>query len=400
MRLTDDIVRRHKRPTSGQTFAWDDLVSGFGVRFTPTATSFVVQWRDSEGKKPRETLKPRWPAINVDKARDMARARLSTALGARNTGGDVSLRRAIRGWYEAQSTRETWRPRYRSKVDSIISAYVEGIENKRIKLTPVARKAIEDIGGRPVASVTRSDVLRVADHIKRGTAEQFMAVLSSFFGYAYEREWCQGNPARNRIRVTGGRRIRHTTPNEEQFLQLWKAVAVEGDPAIGAFALLAYTGCRRREVTNLQWSEIDLEKATMTLPAERRKTGKKDPDPFVINLHPAAIELLKRQPVLQGSPYVFWGRRDKRPFDFHRAMMDRLQASVPFKDWRLHDVRRFVRSGMGRLGVSQAVAELCLGHQSAKGGLVGVYDRHSYENEKRDAWLKWGDYLAKLTAGK
>ena len=45
MRLTDDLIRRSKRPTKGQALLWDDLVSGFGVRLTPNNTSFVVQWR-------------------------------------------------------------------------------------------------------------------------------------------------------------------------------------------------------------------------------------------------------------------------------------------------------------------------------------------------------------------
>jgi hypothetical protein len=29
--------------------------------------------------------------------------------------------------------------------------------------------------------------------------------------------------------------------------------------------------------------------------------------------------------------------------------------------------------------------------------LIGVYDQHSDAIEKAAAWIKWGDYLAKLT---
>jgi hypothetical protein len=54
-----------------------------------------------------------------------------------------------------------------------------------------------------------------------------------------------------------------------------------------------------------------------------------------------------------------------------------------------------MRSGLARLGVSQTVAEHCLGHKI--GGLIGVYDQHSYLDEQADAWRRWGDYLAKLT---
>jgi integrase len=192
--------------------------------------------------------------------------------------------------------------------------------------------------------------------------------------------------------------VRSRALTEAEFLTLWRALEAEGDPALGAFAMLAYTGCRRREITQLHWSEVDLEAATITLPPERRKTGKKDPEPFVINLHPTAVEILRRQPVLEGNAHVFWGRRDKKPFDFHFAVMQRLHA-LKIPDWRLHDIRRFVRSGMARLGVTQVVAELCLGH-SAKSGLVAVYDQHAYTEEKLAAWLKWGDHLTRLVGGR
>lgn len=396
MALTEEILKSHPRPQVGEppSFKWDDLVVGFGVRFTRTTTAFIVQYRDSSKAKRRETLK-RWPGTSVKTARDLARLRLSKAVADREHGADVSLRRAIRSWFDTKSERAQWRPRYRAKVDSMIATYVEGVDNAHVKLTPAAKQAIEQLGRKPVAGVTRSEVLAVADKIKSGAADQFMAILSSFFNDAYEREWVTGNPARNRLRVLGGRRIRQRKPSEEEFLKLWKAFAGEEDPHLGAFTVLAFTGARRREVTGMRHDELDLEAGTWTLPAERRKTGRKDPEPFVVHLHPYVIAALRRQPVLEGSPYVFWGRRDRRPFDFQNALIDRVRASAQVQDWRLHDIRRFVRSGMGKLGVSQAVAEMALGH-TAKGGLVKVYDGHSYTDEKREAWQRWGDHLVHL----
>jgi integrase len=391
MALTEDLLKQHPRPKSGQLFAWDDLVAGFGVRFTPSATAFIVQWRDSSGAKRRETLK-RWPGCTVKDARNLARLKLSQAVASRATGADVPLRLAMRSWFERKTQVAKWRPRYRSKVDAIVSTYIEGVENPRVRLTPTAQRAIDLLGRKPVSSVTRSDVLAVADSIKPGIAEQFLAILSSAFNDFYEREWVAGNPARNRLRVTGGRRVRHRTPTEKEFLALWKAFEAEGDPAFGAFALLAFTGCRRREVTQVPHHELDLDAAKWTLPASRRKTGKKDPEPFEIHLHRYVIDVLRRQPVLEGSPFVFWGRRDRKPFDFQNALVARVRDRSKVEDLRLHDIRRFVRSGMGRLGISQAVAEMCLGH-IAKSGLVKVYDSHTYVDEKKEAWQRWGDHL-------
>jgi integrase len=52
--------------------------------------------------------------------------------------------------------------------------------------------------------------------------------------------------------------------------------------------------------------------------------------------------------------------------------------------WRLHDLRRTARSLMSRAGVNPDVAERCLGH--AIGGVRGVYDRHKFVEEMRDAF--------------
>jgi integrase len=393
MRLTDDGIRKAKRPKAGQDFLWDDLVQGFGVRLTPTKSSYVVTWREPDGKRPRETLRSaRVGAVTVAQARDLARKRLAEVIGNAEQGASVPLRLAMRTWYERQTELQAWRPRYRAKVDSMIATYVEGEERERGKLTAAARAAIAELGAKPVAAVSRTDVLRVADAIKPAMAEQFMAILSSYFNSAYEREIVTGNPARNRLRVTGGRRVRSRKLSDAEFLTLWQAFRAEGDPALAAFELLAYTGARRREITQLTWSEVNLEAATLTLPPDRRKTGRHDPEPFVINLHASALAAIKRQPVLEGSPYVFWGRRDKTPFDFQHSVMTRVKPLVP--DWRFHDLRRYMRSGLARLGVSQTVAEQCLGHIA--GGLVGVYDQHSYEAEKAAAWQRWGNYITQL----
>jgi integrase len=397
MRLTDDLIRRRKRPAQGQLILWDDLVAGFGVRLTPARpdqATFVVQWRESENSKPRESLRPLWPTLSVMQARETARKRLGEVTATRGSASAEPLRVAIRRWYERMTETEAWRPRYRAKVDALISTYIESVPNVRVKLTAAARGAVDELGRKAVGSVTRTDVLRVADAIKPGAADQLMAQISAFYNWAFDRGVEIPNPARNRLKVTGGRRLRHRTFSDAEFLALWHAVEKEGDPAAGAFMMLALTGTRRREATQMPWPEVDLEAATWTLPAGRRKTGRKDPEPFVIHLHSAAIAILKRQPVLEGSPFVFWGRRDQRPFDFHHALMERLKESG-VKDWRLHDLRRYMRSGLSRLGVQQVVAEMCLGH-IAKSGLVAVYDQHAYLNEKRDAWEKWGNHLEGL----
>jgi integrase len=58
----------------------------------------------------------------------------------------------------------------------------------------------------------------------------------------------------------------------------------------------------------------------------------------------------------------------------------------PLPHWTLHDLRRTARTLMARAGVRPDISERVLGHVIA--GVEGVYDRHSYEAEKRDALEK------------
>lgn len=68
-------------------------------------------------------------------------------------------------------------------------------------------------------------------------------------------------------------------------------------------------------------------------------------------------------------------------------------------DWRWHDLRRTAASGMARLSVAPHVVEKVLNHVSGIiSGVAAVYNRHGYDNEKRDALEQWGSALAKLAA--
>jgi integrase len=69
--------------------------------------------------------------------------------------------------------------------------------------------------------------------------------------------------------------------------------------------------------------------------------------------------------------------------------------------WRLHDLRRTVASGMARLGLNLPVIEKVLNHSSGSfAGIVSVYQRHSFADEKRAALDLWGRHVERLIAVK
>ncbi len=74
-----------------------------------------------------------------------------------------------------------------------------------------------------------------------------------------------------------------------------------------------------------------------------------------------------------------------------------LPADMP--PWRLHDIRRSCASGMAALGINLPVIEKIMNHSSGSfAGIVGVYQKHSFADEKRRALEAWGNFVTELVA--
>jgi integrase len=72
-------------------------------------------------------------------------------------------------------------------------------------------------------------------------------------------------------------------------------------------------------------------------------------------------------------------------------------AAEAIPAWRVHDLRRTVATGLQRLGVRFEVTEAVLNHVSgSRAGIAGVYQRHDWKAEKRDALDAWGRHVAAL----
>ena len=65
--------------------------------------------------------------------------------------------------------------------------------------------------------------------------------------------------------------------------------------------------------------------------------------------------------------------------------------SIGMADFRGHDLRRTAATSMASAGVSRLVIGKVLNH--AEKGVTAVYDRHSYDSEKRTALETWARTL-------
>ena len=74
--------------------------------------------------------------------------------------------------------------------------------------------------------------------------------------------------------------------------------------------------------------------------------------------------------------------------------MLRSQPALGLEGATPHDLRRTVATEMAKLGIQRLVVDKVLNHVSAdRSTIAGVYDRHSYNREKREALVTWSLHL-------
>jgi integrase len=144
----------------------------------------------------------------------------------------------------------------------------------------------------------------------------------------------------------------------------------------------------------MRWSEVDLAAKVWTLPGIRTKNGVE----HVVPLSNAAAAILENMPRIgKRDGFVFTTTRATPVSGWSRAKVS-IDAAVdnaandakPLPHWTIHDLRRTVASGLAGLGVALPVVEKILNHVSGSfGGVAGVYQRHAFADEKRDALDKW-----------
>jgi integrase len=185
-------------------------------------------------------------------------------------------------------------------------------------------------------------------------------------------------------------RARKRVLDDDELRALWRALDRTSlpDPFPRLVRALLFTAQRRDEVSGMRWEEIDVEAKTWTIPLSRRSLRKGGE--HVVPLTDVVRKLLGK-PKKKG--YVFSTTSGVKPFsgfskakkalDTAIAQLRKPEKRRPMPPWVLHDLRRTARSLMSRASVSPDVAERVLGH--VIGGVRGVYDRHSFFDEKKDA---------------
>ena len=298
-------------------------------------------------------------------------------------------------------------------LDAFLDEYLE--VQKDVRSAPERVKAVRQhlktFLGRPLQDVTRRELAMALDGVRKdypAAATKLQASVHHVFEIAFDRGIVDANPLAGRGKRRGSNKARSVAKAEhEKSAQSLDALArmwiAADDPRVNSnFAAyvrtMIATGARRAELAAAEINHLrpatESFPARLTLQPETTKNGKAH-TLFLPPLVMHAIDRVRRYP---GEALLFPGRRRGG----ESAMMTGWSKSLPplveaarklgVQDHiHLHGFRRSFRTGLSRLGVSHAVAELMLNHAQDK--LTAAYDKHDFAAERAEAAERWCEAL-------
>jgi integrase len=385
VKLTPGFIDKAPLPEKGdRVFYWDSgiddckgkLTSGtFGLQVTALGCrSFVIQYRAS-GKERRMVLDVVAKGVNLGDARGKAISQLEAV----KEGGDPLAERLAKRRKTERAESDTF--------ETICKEYLELESKKKDKLRSLSRRAATlerlvypKLGKLPIGDIGRGDIHRLLDQIEcdqgRAMAGQTLAFIRKIMN------WHEGRNDGFRPPITKdmSRKMtaRDRTLTDDEIRALWKAADRLNTPFARMLQFILLTGTRRNEAAHMRRSEINGD--DWTIPAERYKS-KHDQ---LIFLTPATRAIIGKLPVIGRPDGFVFTANGERPISALAAYKMSFDEACGFTGWTIHDLRRTARSLMSRAGVNEDHAERALGH--VIGGIRGVYDRHTYEAEKRRAF--------------
>jgi integrase len=395
--LTDRHLKALKPAADGtRQVIWDVMMPGMAVRVSALGkVSFYVVKRRTGDAQPTWSRLGGYPVMTLGKARDAAREAIEALMAGQSPKETAKAKQQAAD----AAAREAAGNTFAAVAEAFVRQYLPRIRSAKVYEAYVRRELIPALGHRPIAEIKRREIVALLETVAarsgESTARQALSILRKMMNWALARDLSdfESNPAAA-IKVSdvlGQPKARDRLLADTELAAIWRAIDAVGEPFASVYKLLLLTGARREEIAEARWEDFNADAATLTIPAARSKTG----DAMLIPLPPAAVEILTATARFNGA-FVFSTTAGHRPVQAFSQAKARLDAAltaqgVAIPPFVIHDFRRALRSGLGRLGVPAVVAELCLGHR--RPGIVGVYDRHSYFSEKRDALRKWEAHL-------
>ena len=390
MSLTDLQIQKLKRRETRY-----EVPDGNGLFLRVSHTghkSWIYRYRFGKEKIPRRMTLGTYPIMTLAKARVMHAQALQDVSKGIDPGAKL----------QEGKTAAKAEPTFKDLLDEYwekeLSKSPSANERKRL----VEKDALPCWSSRKVSAIRRRDAVVLLDDVRERapvTANRLQGVLVRLFNFASERGMIDFSPLAGMRREKESSRARVLT--DEEIKNLWNALDPQRtDIDIYRLTKLALrtillTGQRPGEVAQMTWDQIE-DGEWWNIPEEGTKTRSAQRIP----INPMLADVIEEANALKSeeSPFVFRStRKDKMPVSVgamanairrHREEMKITERFTP------HDLRRTLRTRLAELGISDVVAERVLGHKLQ--GVLGIYNRHSYDEEKRHALGLWERRLQEI----
>lgn len=387
--LTDIQIRKWIR--AGAPIAKSD---GGGLTFTLSAVGaavWVLRFRHA-GRRQEVTL-GRYPDLSLAAARLMAAKKRLALVEGVNPADEVRKAKSHRDWTIRELIRD-----YKELVLSTLAESTQRSYGRNLK------RIENGMGAMSVQSVAPADVVAQIERVKAGWVELFTlwCALRGIFKHAAGKKLIVASPCAGiQLEAIIGKR-----PEKRTRLMLTDdeiAVLMNADMNLEnllSVRILLATGVRISELNNALKANVHLEEKRWHIP--KTKTG----NAIDIPLSKAVTEWFETLIDIAGnSDYVLPARSRARMARYDGdaavskdAMREAIdywieQHSPKIRRFTPHDLRSTMKSHLRKLGVPREVSEMCLNHKLP--GVEGIYDQHTYYDERRIALEKWSDFLVK-----
>jgi len=368
-------------------FVWDDELTGFGLRvFGSGRKTYVIQYR-AKGRVRRFTIGPHgvW---TPETARKEARAQLGRVAQGENPAEEryldhqaITVRELCDRYIEDAKAGLILGKKRRPKKESTIYT-----DEGRIR-----RHIVPLLGTRRVKDLTSADILRFMRDVAAGrtktdqktgkhgraivrggagTGTRTVGFLGAVLTYARENGIIEHNPAHGIRKPAYARRTRRLSDDEYRLMGRLLSRAFE-DPQFATAAdiakAIALTGCRRGEIMNLIWPEVDADNSCIRL-----QDSKEGASVRPIGL--PALELFEaRRPDFPAGP-VFPGTVDCKPLIGFPKHWEKMFKGTPLATVTPHVMRHSFASVANDLGFTESTVAALLGH--AQGTVTSGYIHH------------------------
>lgn len=337
-----------------------------------------------------------YPAMTLAEARDL---HILAVKKVRN-GIDLNVERKNR------ILKEIAEPTVRQAYEEYKDNYLSTLKSPEQQIGHFKRDILPALGSLKLKEIKRRQLIVILDRIKnRGApvmANRVLASIKKFFKFCVERGMIENSPAVMISKSSAGgvekSKDRYLSESEIKiFMDKIDGAAFSRQIQCG-LKILLLTGQRISELFLSEWSEVDIESAVWTIPAEKTKTKETNRVP----LSELALDLFQELKLLSGeSRFVMQTNQGKleKPIVYRSVdrAVSREREHFGLDHWTPHDLRRTVNTHLNELGVLPHIVERILNHKLQ--GVQAVYNRAEYWDEKVDAMKLWAERIKQICAG-